>query len=1410
MLNVIYYNITYKKLAIEILQQNTHKYMFAWCVVCFHKNNRRQLKKCLDILATDNETVTDLNEYYLTHQEELAKMISILNPKAPSMLDGPDTIDEDDEKEQPGRLSIHSLTGSMSLFQDDQIHHRNLRHLSEDQTDLNKLLNRRDDDDDDSDSSGTIRKIKKIKTNFFTKKFSKRKRNKKEKQDDQISIKSNSSDTSRISLIEIKNELKKRFKKPKIQKALTNPDDEGVGMASILARSVIHAHTSLACITETQDSEQSAQENMRRTSESEPKINASDDEQRKISIDKVKNKMEGITVPDIQFSSLKNVSSEGVIPERVRKTSESCPSSPVVGRTENLLKLPGDKRYFGSIPSALSGDSSEAYSSSEEEDESSELKTDSDEGIETTASVVNSVLNHEVNPAFIAQMGRKLTTLETIHPTTSDSSADAQIQDKKAKNDIIQGDNIFEAVDTGNDPQKQTEIPLLSSKPSTSAQDSDKCVSKHSMNHIKLHNPFAHKKASKSFSAPSSPVEKKHSFVYRSSKRIKHQLAKLSNSSMIKSISHYSLLPKKKGDVKNHSQPGSSSNVPSRTPSDTVLGSLFLSYSDLLSLDKEGLQANRGLYKSDDLDRTKVSMYIGSEPASRASLSGPSFPSHFREEHGHIRGSHLKPEGLIHTAMETILIDKVDTLLIPTSPDPISKNNKQFFDDVSVKLEEHKNRGSFDVKIMNQVQASTSSTTPRIVAMTPKRLSDDFTVHAHEVYDSRNTSPESKALAHTAVDKSCTIHHVIQDPRCEIKDSSYNAHQKSKHKDHNILNAIKTTLKEHHVNLDSVFSKHHGKKETSPDCKSGGLVHTAMQTMLMDRAQSVMPDTPEPIPIRMEPAFERSNRSRKTSENSESSGMVHSAMQTILMDKFRAVIPNTTEPIPIHLEESDLKHSKKNDKHVDEACGLVHSAMQTILIDKVQTVLPDTKEPVLIHIDDNYNKSESDIESQAGELSGLTQSAVQTMLIEKVQTVLPDTIDPIPIHLEDSKSPNHSDNLTETDTLKGLVHSALETILIEKVQSELPDTSEPIPIHVDDKSFVGNTKNKNMEPEGLLVSGAAILLDKVQTLIVPETSEVSDIIDDFKTSTQNVDRKSDSKGLVKTAMETMVLEKVQTVYPNSTDPDLVTDLPIEDIKEPFEIQSVGNSEGPGVVKTAMQTNLFDKVQNSVGTLDNISLQIKPTDTDLKSPASVETAMKTILLDKSESTVATTNTNESYNILKKTTIQDLQNDKNISKFKKLIRQDSIHSMTETKESIKMSNEDPSNINTSYVTRPPVLQNFHPILSGLETIPSMSESSFERSVDGESSFETNSASVCDNSHAACGFGRSERDRDRSEKDRGSPRHARHESYGGKEPVGSMLTQPQASLNSTSTPMGIHRRSSDSDLSVTPKGETYYHFT
>ncbi|XP_063617942.1 C2 domain-containing protein 5 isoform X4 [Cydia splendana] len=68
-------------------------------------------------------------------------------------------------------------------------------------------------------------------------------------------------------------------------------------------------------------------------------------------------------------------------------------------------------------------------------------------------------------------------------------------------------------------------------------------------------------------------------------------------------------------------------------------------------------------------------------------------------------------------------------------------------------------------------------------------------------------------------------------------------------------------------------------------------------------------------------------------------------------------------------------------------------------------------------------------------------------------------------------------------------------------------------------------------------------------------------------------------------------------------------------------------------------------------------------------------------------------------------------------------------------------------------------------------------------------------------------SQQDREREREknvEKGSPRHARHESYGNRDGIGSAQAHaPNSSLEAASTPQGIHRRSSDSDLSVTPKG-------
>lgn len=76
-----------------------------------------------------------------------------------------------------------------------------------------------------------------------------------------------------------------------------------------------------------------------------------------------------------------------------------------------------------------------------------------------------------------------------------------------------------------------------------------------------------------------------------------------------------------------------------------------------------------------------------------------------------------------------------------------------------------------------------------------------------------------------------------------------------------------------------------------------------------------------------------------------------------------------------------------------------------------------------------------------------------------------------------------------------------------------------------------------------------------------------------------------------------------------------------------------------------------------------------------------------------------------------------------KDKKLVRQDSVHSISESR---KMSNEIEPNTNSPRVPHAPMLQHFHPLLSGpkLETIPSLPETSLDHS----QSIDTDG--ICDN--------------------------------------------------------------------------------
>lgn len=1273
-------------------------------------------------MATDNESLSEMSQYYQCHQEELQKLLNILNPNASNLLDETDALEEDEKSmDMTRQSSITSYAGSVSIYHDDDPHRRSLRHLSEDQTDLNRLLNK---DSDDSDSSGPLEKLKKIKTNFFTKRFSKRsKRPSIDKQDDSISLRSNTSDISRISLVDIKNELikLKRIKKPKFRKPFVNKEEEGEGMASILARSIIHVQSGLACIAETQDSEASPGSTLRRISESEPPINISDDE-----IAKAHNEVEIISddvtkMPEIRFTSLGNINSEEAVPEKLgreRKISESCPATPMPERSENLLALPGDVGYFGSVSSALSAESSELDSSSDEEDdESSDVRTDTERSYETTSSVVQTVLSHSLDPSFIAHIDKTFSILETDCLDLNEiKQQDIQKEiDRKTEVEQQVFDNLIlidkckslESVPREIESKIVKEKPVKSNEVSASSVTDETCVTKpssSSSHHIKFHNPFTYKKAAKSFSEPSSPVEKG-SFIHRSSRRIKRQLSKISKSNMIKSISHISLHPRKKETKTPLSQPGSSSDVHhlhSKAPSETVLGSPFLSYNDLMSLDKESIDTNKFFHKSDEFDRVKVSMYIGSEPVSRASLSGTSFSYH--KEEGHDKKPSLKSTGLVHTAMETILLDKVQSMLMPASPDPDSAKNKQFFDDVNEqlsKVEEYRNKNSESA--------------------------------GSNVHHTSSTRPNS------------------QSPPVNNKPV--------------IVSGIRKTDKAH---------------ETKYKNKPHSLVQTAMETMLMDRVQSVlMPTTPEtPKPELIFHDIAESHEECKTKIN-----------------KPIAFIPSLLGPkSPGATKTTEKFFDSKPKKPEVKASGLIHTAMETMLMEKVQSVLgPETPQPTFTSAFDDIDRSE-ELKKKDDKPIGLVQTAVQTMLLEKVQASALGGIVPDPVleiregHLQKSDESNRS----ETST--GLTHTAMETILMDQVHSLLGHPGgmtyvEPNILCDDESEKHKKSSENDLIPTGLIHTAVeTILLERVQaslgTPVVPDP-----IIPTEDVHKHDELNKEEVSGLTHTAVETILRDKVHSLVgqPNMTfvEPKTFSNDELDEAEHLNE-----DLKSPRLVQTAVQTILLDKVQSLIPTEGKH--QLEKTENDKL--GLIDTAIETLHMDKTVLPTQSGVTEED-----KITTKTMEKSKSIPEprknNKRLTRQDSVDTVTDN-ETPKMSKK--INTSSSDVTESPVLLS-HSIIRGLETIPSLPETSVEL-VD-----ETNN-SVCDNSHAVCGANRGERERDRREdkcdKDRGSPRHARHESYGGREPVQTAHAQ-NSSLNATSTPLGIHRRSSDSDLSVTPKG-------
>uniref|UniRef100_A0A2A4IWK1 C2 domain-containing protein n=1 Tax=Heliothis virescens TaxID=7102 RepID=A0A2A4IWK1_HELVI len=1309
---------------------------------------QQQLKKYLDILATDNESITEMSTYYQTHQDELQKLLMILNPNASALLDVTDAIDEDEKSmDMTRQSSLTSYAGSVSIYRDEYPHRSSLRHLSEDQTDLNKLLNK---DSDDSDSSGPIEKLKKMKTNFFTRRFNRRpssKRSSIDKQDDSISLKSNASDTSRISLVDIKNELRKfkGLRKPKFRKAFVNKEDEGEGMASILARSIIHVQTSLACIAETQDSEASPGSTLRRTSESEPAMNISDDEKAKIeSINE-----EGIKMPEIRFTSLSNINAEEAIPPRERKISESCPATPMPDRSENLLTLPGEAGYFGSVSSALSAESSEIESSSDEEedDESSDPKTDTERSIETTSSVVQSVLSHNIDPKLMASLDKKLNVLERSSPdikeilqieAKKEIDIKAEVEQQVFDNQVlIDKCKSLESVPQGVENKIVVEKPVRSNEASTSSVKDDTCVTKPSSHHIKFHNPFSHKKPAKSISEPSSPVDKG-SFVHRSSRRIRRQLSKLSKSNMIKSISHYSLHPKKKETKTPLSQPGSSSDVRSKAPSETVLGSPFLSYSDLMSLDKESIDTNKFFHKSDEFDRVKVSMYIGSEPVSRTSLSGISIPFYKDEHQHHEKKQSLKPTGLVHTAMETILLDKVQSLLVPTSPEPDSVKNKQFFDDVNEKLgkmEENRTNNqstasSLNLMPVNRAKSQSPPVSSKPVVVSGIRKADKAHEHKTKPPSLMQTAMETMLMDQVQSVLMATTPETSHPEQFFEGNSRAENYEGSKGKVKNPITYIQSKLGPKSPDPTSPTEKFFSSKNKKRDSMSSGLVHTAMETMLMEKVQSVLgPETPEPVTSVFDD-YDRHEEYKKRDDKPH--GLLQTAMETMLLDRASVLGASVPDPV-IHSEEKPHELHKN-----DSSTGMTHTAMETILMDQVHSLLGQhgtQSKPQHGEENDHHKKSSKDDLRP----TGLVHTAVETMLLDRVQATALGT--PVPVvPTEEDHDVNSKDSKKEE--IHGLTHKAMETILMDKVQS-----------------LVGQPGMTFVEPK---------------TFTDDELEEAEHLNDDLK-----------SPGLVKNVVKNILLDKVHTLEEEK-------EMAVEKLKEIFDkSHSHENLKPTGLVHTAFETVLLDKVQTLIPAEPATpSVTSETTDTAIGGKAKPKPAPLVIpkeepeLIDNVETTGDANPPTKS--IEKSKSVPEPK-----KKLKTLTRQDSVHSITDT-ETPKMSKQ--ANSPCSDVTKPS-----HPILGALETIPSLPETT-DNDVD-----ETNN-SVCDNSHAVCDANRSERDRDRREdkcdKDRGSPRHARHESYGGRDPAQAAHAQ-NSSLNATSTPMGIHRRSSDSDLSVTPKG-------
>lgn len=304
-----------------------------------------------------------------------------------------------------------------------------------------KELLRQEDLRKDTSKRSLKKRIKKLKNssqNLFNKKI--RSKRYDYSNDDELtdrsSLNSYSSDRSaKFSFSEIKNEFKRKSHFRSLLSKKTLNEGDGSGMAALLVRSVLHAHSSLDCIKESLESS-SPSSTLRRSSKSQPKIEITSlkivSPEISIDISPDVNPIEPESIENpmkLQFLSLDNISLNSdklggnLNPKMKKRTVESCPATPNDSSiVDPCLSIPSSQNIMGSSLCSSTICSSDEYSSSDIDD--SDDVSDGNKNITTNAAdtvslVVRSVVGHKIDSNIISHMDEKL---ENISPKSTDKN----------------------------------------------------------------------------------------------------------------------------------------------------------------------------------------------------------------------------------------------------------------------------------------------------------------------------------------------------------------------------------------------------------------------------------------------------------------------------------------------------------------------------------------------------------------------------------------------------------------------------------------------------------------------------------------------------------------------------------------------------------------------------------------------------------------------------------------------------------------------------------------------------------------------------------------------------------------------------------------------------------------------------